>query len=127
MTIPRKPIKEYGKITRYRVLPVKNRILVKLQEILAGGFRNINGTWNTTSKIKHNHEEDQPPDFEKAKIIKYVNNLRLQKILESAIISTNENSNHHPGSYNLAKNFSNKILEEKNMKISTTFPHSENG
>merc|ERR1711942_87142 len=74
------------------------------------------------SIVKHSLEENHSPDFGKARIIKYANNLRLRQILESAIISTYRNYNHRPGAYNLAKNISNKILEENNIKIPTLLP-----
>ena len=73
--------------------------------------------------MKKNHL----PNFSLAKMIKYCNNLRLRKILESAVISTHKNYNHRPGPYNLAKSIAYKVIKENNINILNPPPITDNG
>ena len=67
-----------------------------LRKHIAEHKRDLKYDVTSNSIVKHNPEKNHRPNLSLAKIVKYCNNPRLHKILESAVISTHNSYNHRP-------------------------------
>ena len=86
-----------------------------LKKRIAEHKRDLKFSILNNSLVKHNQESNHLPSFSSAKVVKYCNNPKIRKILESAIISTHKNYNHRPGPFSLAKCIAYKIVQENNI------------
>ena len=78
--------------------------------------RDLRSGQTNNSIVKHNYELNHSPRFESAKVLKFCNDPRRRKILESAIIAIYPNINHRPGSYNLVNNIARKIIIDNKIQ-----------
>ena len=89
--------------------PIQKRIYEHRRAIITGD--------TTNALAMHSHHHKHTPDFDSARILKYVHDKRARQILESSIISTHFTIKQRPGFYNIARNLALRITQENRVQI----------